>query len=65
MARPLGTQGPLLLILPSLLLALLVGFLIWLNLTLSEMVSSYGRMITELKMRIQALEEKLDTMKKD
>ena len=52
-------------LLPALLLALLVGFLIWLNRTLADMRSSYGRMITELKLRIQVLEEKLDNTKKD
>lgn len=44
-----------------LLLALLVGLLIWLNLKLSI----YDAMISDLKSQIRALEEKLDTTKKD
>lgn len=55
-------EGP---VLPCLLLSLLVGLLIWLNLTLVRMRSSYGEMITDLKARIQALEETRDTETKD
>lgn len=47
------------------LVGLLAGFLVWLNHTLNKMRSSYGRMITELKTQVRALEEKLDTMEKD
>ncbi len=59
-----GSDG-LIFITPPCLIGLLVGFLAWLNRTLASMRNSYGRMITELKIQIRALEEKLDTKEKD
>ena len=47
------------------LIGLPAGFLSWLSHTLDGMRSSYGRMITELKTRIETLEEKLNSITKD
>ena len=58
-------SDPLILITVACLVGLLAGFLAWLHHTLDRVQISYGRTITELKTRIEALEEKLNSITKD
>ena len=58
-------NDPIIILTVACLIGLPAGFLSWLSHTLDGMRSSYGRMITELKTRIETLEEKLNSITKD
>ena len=58
-------SGTLILATSACLIGLLAGFLAWLNHTLGEMRSAYGRTVAELKTQIRTLEEKLNNTAKD